>query len=110
MTITQVQYACEIARRGSMTRAAEQFYISQPALSEQIKALEAELGCALFRRSAHGTELTEAGKRFCKYAEPVIGAWKTLEQNSAELKTHTRAAFISGLGSGPDRTACLNPS
>ena len=43
MTITQVQYACEIARRGSMTRAAEQFYISQPALSEQIKALEAEL-------------------------------------------------------------------
>ena len=63
-----------------MTRAAEQFYISQPALSEQIKALEAELGCALFRRSAHGTELTEAGKRFCKYAEPVIGAWKTLEQ------------------------------
>ena len=52
MTITQVLYACEIARRGSMTLATEQFYISQSALSEQIKALEAELGCALFRRSA----------------------------------------------------------
>ena len=89
MTITQVQYACEIARRGSMTRAAEQFYISQPALSEQIKALEAELGCVLFRRSAHGTELTETGKRFCKYAEPVVSAWKTLEQYSAELKKQT---------------------
>ena len=34
MTIAQVQYVCEIAKRGSMSRAAEQFYISQPALSE----------------------------------------------------------------------------
>ena len=81
-----------------MTRAAEQFYISQPALSEQIKALEAELGCALFRRSAHGTELTEAGKRFCKYAEPVIGAWKTLEQNSAELKNAHQSRVHIGFG------------
>ena len=81
-----------------MTRAAEQFYISQPALSEQIKALEAELGCVLFRRSAHGTELTEAGKRFCKYAEPVIGAWKTLEQNSAELKNAHQSRVHIGFG------------
>ena len=98
MTITQVQYACEIARRGSMTRAAEQFYISQPALSEQIKALEAELGCVLFRRSAHGTELTETGKRFCKYAEPVVSAWKNLEQNSAELKNKPHSRVHIGFG------------
>ena len=43
MTISQVQYVCEIAKRGSISRAAGQFYISQPALSEQIKALETEL-------------------------------------------------------------------
>ena len=98
MTITQILYACEIARRGSMTRAAEQFYISQPALSEQIKALETELGCALFRRTAHGTELTEAGERFCKYAEPVISAWKTLEQNSAELKNAHYSRVHIGFG------------
>ena len=98
MTITQVQYACEIARRGSMTRAAEQFYISQPALSEQIKTLETELGCALFHRTAHGTELTEAGARFCKYAEPVISAWKTLEQNSAELKNAHHSRVHIGFG------------
>jgi len=98
MTITQVQYACEIARRGSMTRAAEQFYISQPALSEQIKALEIELGCALFQRSSHGTKLTEAGERFCKYAEPVISAWKTLEQNSAELKNKSHSRVHIGFG------------
>ena len=98
MTITQVQYACEIARRGSMTRAAEQFYISQPALSEQIKALEIELGCALFQRSSHGTKLTEAGERFCKYAEPVISAWKALEQNCAELKNKPHSRVHIGFG------------
>ena len=81
-----------------MTRAAEQFYISQPALSEQIKALEAELGCTLFRRTAHGTEVTEAGARFCKYAEPVISAWKTLEQNSAELKNAHHSRVHIGFG------------
>ncbi|MBR1566155.1 MAG: LysR family transcriptional regulator [Oscillospiraceae bacterium] len=98
MTITQVQYACEIARRGSMTRAAEQFYISQPALSEQIKALEIELGCTLFRRTARGTALTEAGERFCKYAEPAIRAWKELEQNCADLKNGHYSRVHIGFG------------
>ena len=86
MTITQVRYVCEIAKCGSMTKAANKFYISQPALSEQMKSLEAELGCALFRRTARGTELTEAGVRFCRDAEPVIRAWEKLERSSAALK------------------------
>ncbi len=86
MTITQVEYTLEIAKRGSITKAAEQFFISQPALSEQMKALETELGCTLFLRTAQGTRLTEAGERFCGYAEPALRAWKKLEQNCADLK------------------------
>ena len=43
MTITQVRYVCEIAKSGSMTKAANRFFISQPALSEQMKALEAAI-------------------------------------------------------------------
>ena len=109
MTITQVQYACEIARRGSMTRAAEQFYISQPALSEQIKTQETELGCTLFRRTSHGTEVTEAGARFCKYAEPVIGAWKILEQNSAELKNAQHSRVHIGFGARARSNGLFEP-
>ena len=86
MTITQVLYVCEIAKRGSLTRAAEHFFLSQPALSEQIRGLETELGCRLFRRTPRGMVLTEAGERFCRYAEPVAEAWRKLEKNSAELK------------------------
>ncbi len=98
MTIAQVQYVCEIAKRGSMTKAAEQFYISQPALSEQIKSLETELGCVLFRRTARGTELTEAGEQFCRFAEPAVRAWKKLEQNSAELKNIHQSSIRIGFG------------
>ena len=83
MTVTQVRYVREIAACGSMTKAAEKFYISQPALSEQMKALEAELGCTLFWRSARGTELTEAGERFCREATPVIRAWEKFERSCA---------------------------
>ena len=98
MTIAQVQYVCEIAKRGSMSRAAEQFYISQPALSEQIKALETELSCILFRRTPRGTELTEAGELFCRYAEPAVKAWQKLQQNSAELKDLQYRSIRIGFG------------
>ncbi|MBR3164582.1 MAG: LysR family transcriptional regulator, partial [Lachnospiraceae bacterium] len=86
MTITQVRYVCEIAKSGSMTKAANRFFISQPALSEQMKALEAELGCTLFRRTARGTELTEAGERFCREAEPVVRIWENFEHSCTVLK------------------------
>lgn len=86
MTISQVRYVCEIAKSGSMTKAANRFFISQPALSEQMKSLEAELGCTLFRRTARGTELTEAGERFCREAEPVVRTWEKFEHSCTALK------------------------
>ena len=86
MTISQVRYVCEIAKSGSMTNAANRFFISQPALSEQMKSLEAELGCTLFRRTARGTELTEAGERFCREAEPVVRTWEKFEHSCTALK------------------------
>ena len=74
MTVNQVRYVFETAKCGSMTRAAERFYISQPALSEQVRALEAELGIVLFRRTPHGAELTASGAVFCQEAEAALRA------------------------------------
>ena len=48
----------------SMTRAAEAMHMAQPAISMQIKNLEAELGVVLFERTKRGTRLTPAGRRF----------------------------------------------
>lgn len=86
MTIQQVQYVLEIARCGSISRAAASLYLSQPALSAQVRALEQELDCRLFRRSARGVETTEAGARFCRWAEPAAQAWAELRQRCGELK------------------------
>ena len=50
MRIEQIEYAAAVARFGSFRRAAEELHISQPALSETVRKLEAELGLRLFER------------------------------------------------------------
>lgn len=85
MTIIQVLYVLEVARHRSISKAAERLFISQPALSAQIRKLEQELGCSLFRREHQGVSLTAAGKAFCKSAGPVETAWKHLRQESLSL-------------------------
>lgn len=63
MTLTQLRYFLGIATTGTMSGAARQIGIAQPALSLQIAHLEAELGQALFVRHGRGMSLTEAGQR-----------------------------------------------
>ena len=68
MTQTQLKSFLAIAERQSFTAAADRLYISQSALSQQMKALERELGFALFDRTARRAVLTEAGRSFYQHA------------------------------------------
>ena len=61
MEISVLRYFLEIARKGSMTAAAEVLHVSQSALSKQMKELEDELGKKLFRRGSRSMSLTEEG-------------------------------------------------
>lgn len=74
MEFRQLAYFVEVARLNNLTRAAERLKVAQPALSQQIRNLERELGVRLFNRSARGVALTEVGKIF------FIGAEKTLAE------------------------------
>ena len=61
MTFKQLQYFMSVARSLNFTEAAEEQYVSQPALSRGIASLEQELGVALLERNHHSVSLTPAG-------------------------------------------------
>lgn len=64
MNIQQLTYIVEIANCKSISHAAEYLFVSQPALSQQIRNLEKELGYCVFHRTSKGLELTEKGNIF----------------------------------------------
>lgn len=72
MNVLHMKYAVEVAKIGSINKAAEELYVAQPNLSRAIKELEADLGITVFSRSSKGMVLTNEGKMFIKYAENVL--------------------------------------
>lgn len=72
MEFNQLEYVVEVADTGSFSKAAENLYYSQPALTQQIGKLEKELGIQLFHRAHGSVSLTEAGSTFVKYAHDIL--------------------------------------
>ena len=72
MNILHIKYAVEVARLGSLNKAAETLIIAQPNISRSIKELEADLGITIFNRSAKGMELTPEGEEFIGYAKSIL--------------------------------------
>ncbi|MDD5916498.1 MAG: LysR family transcriptional regulator [Clostridiales bacterium] len=67
-----MKYAVEVARLGSLNKAAESLLTAQPNISRSIKELEADLGISIFSRSAKGMVLTPAGEEFINYAQSIL--------------------------------------
>ncbi len=72
MLLRHINYFLAVAEYRSFTRAATSLYVSQPALSQQIKQLEEQLGCQLFDRSGRSVRLTDAGEMYARYARNAL--------------------------------------
>jgi DNA-binding transcriptional LysR family regulator len=93
-----------VAKSGSLTKAAEILYISQPAVSQSIKQLENQLGGRLFARTPKGMELTESGKMMAEYAEKFILLISDAENKFGEMK----GRLVNSLKIGASDTLCKN--
>jgi DNA-binding transcriptional LysR family regulator len=71
MELRQLEYFAAVVRHGHFGRAAQDVYVTQSALSQQISRLEDELGLTLLMRSPKGVELTPAGLEFIDHARGI---------------------------------------
>ena len=78
MTLNQLNYVITIAKTGSMNKAAQLLYISQPSLTSAVQELERELGIVLFNRSGRGVTLTVEGSRFLQYARQLYSQYEDI--------------------------------
>lgn len=103
--VHQLNTLSMVARLGSITRAAEQLHLSQPAVSGHIKALEDELGLTLFERTARGMVLTVAGQRLRVRAEAVLAAHAEVLAEAARLRGGISGSLRLGIGANSDTVA-----
>ncbi|MEP4380288.1 MAG: LysR family transcriptional regulator [Alphaproteobacteria bacterium] len=100
MDIRQIRYALAVAREHSFTGAAQRLHISQSSVSEQVAALEDDIGFRIFHRTGRGVETTERGRSFLAEAERVAQEFLGLSDTARRLNGAGFETFTLGMGSG----------
>ena len=95
MTLQQILYTITIADAGSMNKAAEKLYVSQPSLTNSIKELEKEIGISIFLRTGRGAVLTSQGAEFLMYARQVYQQYELLLEKYSDKDKLKRKFGVS---------------
>ncbi len=90
MTLHQLKIWTTVARRQSMTKAADELRIRQPSVTQQIKLLEKEYRVKLYNVNVRGIELTPAGKLCLKYAKKILSHVDNLERELRSSRKRIR--------------------
>jgi len=93
MDLRQLEMFQAIVETGSFTRAGEKLFVSQSAISRQIKLLEEELGDQVFERIHRKVYLTQAGEVLLKHSRQIFGQIRTMTEEIADL-THLRRGTL----------------
>lgn len=97
MEFKQLKYFVKIAELGNMTRASEALRIAQPALSQQIINLEAELGARLLDRGVYGARLTSSGEVLYGYAKSLLRQHEDVRQAVSQEVAHPTGRTAIGI-------------
>ena len=85
MEIHHLKQLIAISQCGSINKASQRLYISQPSLNNIVKRCEKELGFTIFMRTPKGVKLTEKGEEFIKIAQNLIAEYKKIEDLSSTI-------------------------
>ncbi|MER6623551.1 LysR substrate-binding domain-containing protein [Streptomyces sp. NPDC000931] len=105
--LRDLRYFLAVAEELHFTRAAERVYVSQPALSKQIRALERQLGVELFRRDRRGVALTAAGTALLPHARRVLEGWEEAATAVERARAARRSTLVVGMSTSPGRGGLL---
>lgn len=95
--ISKLKTFVTVADLGSFSRASEILYITQPAVTQQIKALEKTVGAKLFQRQSGKMCLTEEGKRIYEIAKILLGSYEGLMEEIAKIKKDLKDTLFLGV-------------
>ncbi|WP_330308139.1 MULTISPECIES: LysR family transcriptional regulator [unclassified Streptomyces] len=102
-----LRYFVAVAEDLHFTRAAERLFVSQPALSKQIRMLERQLGAELFERDRQGVRLTAVGSALLPYARRVLADWDAASDAVERAKAEQQATLVVGMSTSPGRGGLL---
>lgn len=98
MELFQLRSFLKVAEEGSVTRAAEALHLTQPAVTQQIRSLERELGSRLFDRTERGMRLTQAGAALRRYAQRGVALLDECRAVIADLEGGATGRLALGAG------------
>jgi len=99
--ISKLKTFVTVAELGSFSKASEILYITQPAVTQQIKALEKTVGAKLFQRQGGKMVLTEEGKRIYEIAKALLVNYEGLMEEIARMKKDLKDTLFIGLSATP---------
>ena len=97
--LRHLRYFVAVAEEKSFTRAAERLHMQQPPLSQQLRALESQLGTRLFDRQPRGVELTAAGAAFLEDERDVLASVTSAEERAKRVGSGIEGTLAIGLAS-----------
>lgn len=95
MTLQQLNYIITIAETGSINKASEKLYVSQPSLTSAVKDLERELGIILFNRTGRGVTLTAEGADFLPHARQIYLQYLNLMEKYGKVEKRKQKFGVS---------------